>query len=266
MQANFLDRTLEEKALFASVGNLAGADDMALVAVAKDGDRPAFEVLFERYALRILRIAQRVTGNREDAEDVVQQSFQKAFVHLCEFEGRSSFFTWLTRIAVNQALMLRRKSRRSCEVSIAGSVKNERTAHPLEIADSSADPETSYSQRESSCALSSAMDKLPPGIRTAVQLCELDERSVKESAQMMGVSVSAAKSRVLRGRRKLRETLRRCVAPASVFGNKMQINAATNARPKVRTLSTRGGQIGFCAERFDGGTEYIKKDDRRRTQ
>jgi RNA polymerase sigma-70 factor (ECF subfamily) len=213
MPADFPDRTDGNEAAFAPISSLAGPEDMLLVAAAKNGSSHAFEVLVERHARRIRCAAQRVTGNREDAEDVVQQTFQKAFIHLRDFEGRSSFSTWLTRVAINEGLMLRRKSRMLREVSIDGKDANEEIAPPLDTPDSSPDPEASYSHREWGRMLSSAMEELSPRIRTAIQLRELDERSIKESAQMMGVSVPAAKSRVLRGRRKLRQTLNRYLAP-----------------------------------------------------
>jgi len=213
MPADFPDRTDGNEAAFAPISSLAGPEDMLLVAAAKNGSSHAFEVLVERHARRIRCAAQRVTGNREDAEDVVQQTFQKAFVHLRDFEGRSAFSTWLTRVAINESLMLRRKSRMLREVSIDGGDANEGTAPPRQTHDLSPDPEASYSHREWGCLLSSAMNELSPRIRTAIQLRELDERSIKESAQIMGVSVPAAKSRVLRGRRKLRQTLNRYLAP-----------------------------------------------------
>src|SRR4030088_3551773 len=147
MPADFLHRIDDHETAFAPIGSLAGTEDMVLVAAAKNGSSPAFEVLVERHARRILRVAQRVTGNREDAEDVAQQSFQKAFAHLRDFEGRSSFSTWLTRVAINEGLMLRRKSGMLREVSIDGKDANEEIAPPLETPDSSPDPEASYSHR-----------------------------------------------------------------------------------------------------------------------
>jgi RNA polymerase sigma-70 factor (ECF subfamily) len=208
MPADFEDRINDNKAASVSIGSLVGTGDMALVAAARSGSSHAFDVLVERHARRILCVAQRVTRSREDAEDVVQQSFQKAFVHLQEFEARSSFSTWLTRIAINEALMCLRTNRRVRGVSIDELTAGDETAVALQI-DLSASPERSCSQRERERILSFAMEQLTPGIRTALQLYELDERSLKESAQMMGVSVATAKSRVFRGRRKLRETLKR---------------------------------------------------------
>jgi RNA polymerase sigma-70 factor (ECF subfamily) len=211
MPADFVDRIDDNEAAFAPIGSPAGTEDMVLVAAAKSGSSHAFEVLVERHAPRILRVAQRVTGNREDAEDIVQQSFQKAFVHLQKFEGRSSFSTWLTRIAINEALMCLRTNRGASAVSIDELIAGKEPALALQIPDLGPSPERSYSQQERERILSFAMNQLTPGVRTAIQLCELEERSLKESAQMMGVSVAAAKSRVLRGRRKLCETLKRYV-------------------------------------------------------
>jgi RNA polymerase sigma-70 factor (ECF subfamily) len=218
-------------------------------------------MLVERYERRMFSVARRMTRTREDAEDVVQQTLQKAFVHLQGFEGKSSFSTWLTRIAINEALMLLRRSRGLREVSMNDADADEEAGTAVEIPDSSSDPEVSYSQRERERILFSAMNELTPGIRTAIQLCELDERSVKESAQMMGVSVTAAKSRVLRGRRKLRETFKRYVAPTWMFGSEtLQINADTNGNsrlPAARVVraKTNGGchgdaLIGSCAGGF----------------
>jgi RNA polymerase sigma-70 factor, ECF subfamily len=159
-----------------------------------------------------------MTRTREDAEDVVQQSFQKAFLHLQQFEGRSSFSTWLTRIAINEARMLQRASRGSREVSIDDTYPNEETASALEIPDSSPDPETGYSQRECVRMLSLAINELPPATRQAIQLHELDERSTEETARIMGISVSALKGRMFHGRRKLREKLQHYFGSAWMSG------------------------------------------------
>ena len=195
MAADLQNRVADNEVAVVPFGSLADTEDMVLVAAARSGSSHAFEVLVKRHARRILRVAQRVTGNRE------------AFVHFQKFEGRSSFSTWLTRIAINEALMCLRTKDRASAVSIDELTTSEEAAPPLQIPDSGPSPELSYSQQERERILSFAMNQLTPGIRTAMQLCELDERSLKESAQMMGVSVAAAKSRVLRGRRKLRETL-----------------------------------------------------------
>lgn len=182
--------------------------DGALVLAAKSGDELAFEILVKRYQSRIFALAFRYTRVREDAEDIVQQTFQKAFVYLHGFQGKSSFATWLTRIAINEALMFLRRTRALREVSIDDSSNDELTAPRMEIADASPDPEATYLLREGERVLSGAIGKLAPGMRSALELRELRELSSRETACYMGLSVSAVKARVFHGRRKLREALR----------------------------------------------------------
>src|SRR6267378_4230564 len=122
--------------------NTVGEDhDAALVFAAKSGDGHAFGILVKRYQRRILAVARRFTGIREDAEDIAQQSFQKAFVHLHKFEGKSCFSTWLTRIAINEALMFLRRVRGVREISIDDLSGNEETAGHMKIPDSRPSPE-----------------------------------------------------------------------------------------------------------------------------
>lgn len=183
--------------------------EAALVVAAKRGDGDAFETLVERYQRRILAIAQRFTRIPEDAEDIVQQSLQKAFVHLHKFEGKSSFSTWLTRIAINEALMLLRRGRGLREVSINDLTGNEETTLRLEMPDSRAGPESAFLEGERNRILSGAMDKLTPGIRKAIEVRELGELSTKEAARVLGLSIEALKGRVYQGRKRLHRVLKR---------------------------------------------------------
>jgi RNA polymerase sigma-70 factor, ECF subfamily len=189
--------------------NTGPHEEAALILAAQRGDRQAFAILIERYQRRIVALARRFIRVREDAEDIVQQSFQKAFLHLHKFEGKSRFSTWLTRIAINEALMFLRRGRRLREVSINDLSGNKETALGLEIPDSRADPESSFLQDERSRILSAAMNRLSPRIRQAIELRELGELSTEEAARVLGISVSAVKARVFHGRRKLRQVLRR---------------------------------------------------------
>ena len=182
--------------------------EQMLVVAARNGDEQAFEDLFKRHQRRIFVLAFRYTRVREDAEDIVQQTFQQAFVYLQKFEGKSSFCTWLTRIGINQGLMLLRRRRGVCEVAIDHSSSYEETTSALEVADPSPDPEAGYLQREKAEILSAAMRRLRPGMRKALELRELGELSNRETAAHMGVSLGAAKARVFHARRKLDETLK----------------------------------------------------------
>jgi RNA polymerase sigma-70 factor (ECF subfamily) len=197
---------------------LAEEDDATLVADAESGSDEAFEVLVRRHQARILRAARRFTRNREDAEDIAQQSFQKAFVHLRQFEGNSSFSTWLTRITINESLMWLRKKRASPEVPIEASSTIDETALPLDFPDLAPNPEDHCFQRERERMLSAALNELTPGMRKAIELRELGELSTEETARVMGLSVQAVKGRAFHGRKKLREVLKRYVDSTWAYG------------------------------------------------
>jgi len=197
------------------------AADETLVAAAKRGDEKAFETLVRRHRPRILALALRYTRVREDAEDVVQQALQKTFIYLNSFEEKSSFSTWVTRIAINEALMWLRRARALREVSIDDSSSDEETATRLVIADARPDPETRYLQQEGRQILSAAMGQLRPGTRTVLELRELLELSTRETARHMGLSVAAVKGRVFHARRSLRERLKRYGKSTWTRGNQV---------------------------------------------
>jgi RNA polymerase sigma-70 factor, ECF subfamily len=210
----FIDDIGKQEAAIASDYSLSEKGDMPLVAAAKNENRQAFEVLVERHARRVFFAVRRMTRTREDAEDVAQQSWQKPFTHLRQFEGQSAFYTWLTRIVINEALILLRKSRALREVWINDSTEGEEALFAPEIPDSGPNPEDSYSHRQWQRILYAALNELPHGTRRAIQLRELGERSTEETARIMGISVGALKGRAFHGRRKLRERLQHIVESA----------------------------------------------------
>jgi RNA polymerase sigma-70 factor (ECF subfamily) len=189
-----------------SANSLTEAPDSILIAASKRGQVSVFDVLVERYQARLFSVAFRITGNREDAEDVVQQSFQNAFVYLHTFEGKSSFATWLTRIGINQALMLRRSNRTLKTVSLQQTGSGQEGSSAAEIPDSSANPEELYAQQEAREILFGAMKKLNDGIQAALRL-RLEERTIEETAHIMGVQVPTVKARLFRARERLRKRL-----------------------------------------------------------
>jgi RNA polymerase sigma-70 factor, ECF subfamily len=185
--------------------------DWDLVLAAKNGEDRAFEILVERYKARILSLAFRITRNREDAQDVVQQSFQKAFVHLQKFEGKSAFSTWLTRIAINEALMCLRKNRVSRTVSIEEVNPERDSVLSGEISDPNAKtPEETYIRLEKERILSFVIDGLPPILRSTVRLY-LDDLTVEEMGQCLGVRTLTVKARLFRGRQRVRALFKRYV-------------------------------------------------------
>jgi RNA polymerase sigma-70 factor, ECF subfamily len=180
--------------------------DSALVAATKRGDTQAFEELVLRHRQRVLAVALRITNNREDAEDVAQESFHKAFLHLDAFQEKSRFFTWLTRIAINEAFMLLRRRRGVFEV-LPESLENDADFRSEPFVDRSPNPEESCWQRELTQLLTEAINRLGPTTRTAILLRDIEERSVRETAQILDASITAVKARVFQGRRKLRGSL-----------------------------------------------------------
>jgi RNA polymerase sigma-70 factor (ECF subfamily) len=181
-------------------------DESALVAAAKAGDISAFETLVGRYERKIFRLTQNITQNREDAEDAMQEAFLKAYEHLQSFEGNSRFYTWLVRIAVNQALMKLRK-RRPNVVSLDEEVNTGEDMVPREVEDWGPSPADRYAQTELSEILTKVIGDLDPSFRIVFQLRDIEELSTEETAEALGLSVPAVKSRLLRARLKLRQTL-----------------------------------------------------------
>jgi RNA polymerase sigma factor (sigma-70 family) len=232
-----LDRVLNK---IGTPGVTALCDSTAeeqLVAAAKRGDEVAFETLFNRHQRKIFVLAFRYTRVREDAEDIVQQTFQKAFVHLQTFEGKSSLATWLTRIGINQALMLLRSRRGLREVPIGDSSGDEETTPALELADANPDPEARFLQREKTQILSAAMRQLRPGMRRAIELRELGELSNRDTAAHLGISIAAVKTRVFHARRKLANALSRHMRVRRVSRNGISIFAKGAGRTSQDRLT-----------------------------
>jgi RNA polymerase sigma-70 factor (ECF subfamily) len=185
------------------------SEELTLVQAAKKGDDSAFEELVRRYDRNVFRIAQHITQNREDAEDVVQEAFLKAYGNLAQFQEQSKFYTWLVRIAVNEALMKLRRRRPERMVSLDEEVKTEDDSVPREVADWSPNPEQQYTQAELREILDKTIQGLPPGFRTVFVLRDVEGLSTEETAAALELSVPAVKSRLLRARLQLRERLGR---------------------------------------------------------
>lgn len=183
------------------------SDELALVRAAKAGDISAFEQLVHRYDRNVFRIAQHITQNREDAEDVVQDAFLKSYENLKNFQEQSKFYTWLVRIAVNEALMRLRRRRPERMVSLDEEVKTEEDSMPREVADWSPNPEQQYSQAELKDILQRTIQGLPSSFRTVFVLRDVEGLSTEETAEALDLSIPAVKSRLLRARLQLRERL-----------------------------------------------------------
>jgi RNA polymerase sigma factor (sigma-70 family) len=188
------------------IGITADAPDIFLVAAAKDGDHQAYAELCRRHSKQILRTILRITRDVADAEDTLQETLLKAYVHIGRFEGRSAFSSWLTRIAINSALMLSRKKRSHYVYSLEGGVHGDDFKVP--------EPTETAHNPEEACILNAldnecirAIQYLSPTLRVVVQIRYRDNASIAQIAKMLGISESAVKSRLLRARSKIRAHL-----------------------------------------------------------
>jgi RNA polymerase sigma-70 factor (ECF subfamily) len=184
-------------------------DELELVARARKGDTASFSTLVRRYEGKIFRLAMNITQNREDAEDVLQEAFLKAYEHLDQFQGNSRFYTWVVRIAVNQALMKLRKRRSDRAVSLDEQIDTGEDTVVREIAAWDPDPEQRFSQEELNRILTGAIEELAPIYRTVFTLRDVDGLSTEETAEALDLTVPAVKSRLLRARLQLRDKLTR---------------------------------------------------------
>src|SRR6185437_12323113 len=190
----------------AAVGSF---DETGLVERAKAGDDAAFTKLVGAYDRKIFRLAKNITQNDEDAEDVLQETFLKAYEHLSGFQGNSKFYTWIVRIAVNESLMKLRKRKGNRFVSLDEPIETGEEEVKREIAVWEDNPEQRYSRDEMQTILDEAVESLKPDFRTVFTLRDIEELSTEDTAEALGISVPAVKSRLLRARLALREKLTR---------------------------------------------------------
>jgi RNA polymerase sigma-70 factor, ECF subfamily len=218
----------------------AGSDDLDLVHASKNGDVAAFERLVKRYDRKLLRIAQSVTHNTEDAQDAVQDAFLKAFRHLSQFREESKFSTWLFRITVNQSLTKLRKQRAIREVSRDEDFRAD-VDLPMEVIDWAPNPEQLYWASELRDILINALRALPPTLRTVFVLRDIEGLSTDETAEVLNLSQTAVKARLWRVRLQLRERLNK------YFGKQRE-----SARTEFVPVNRRTGRIlGLFAECLD---------------
>ena len=172
------------------------SNDLALVHASKNGDVAAFEQLVKRYDRRLLRIAQSVTHNLEDAQDALQEAFLKAYQNLHQFREESQFSTWLIRITLNQSLMKLRKQRKTREVSLDEDYQEENVL-PLEVIDWAPNPEQLYWSTELREILIKALKELRPILRAVFVLRDIEGLSINQTAEALNLSESAVKARLL---------------------------------------------------------------------
>lgn len=247
MNSNSVNASIPEQSSVVIATYLDAMNDEVLVSAARSGDSSAFVALYERHSRKVLPRLYRITKNREDAEDALQDAALKAFVHLKSFEGRSNFASWLTRIAINSALLVLRKRRETASIEqLSEPSENHRAWEPQDNAES---PEALSARRQSEELLRNAIQRLPSIFRDAVELQHAQDCSTGRVASELGISESAAKSRLMRARIFLRRRLSRARprtvrTPASARGDSSRTTskARASARGRVRTEQSQGGR------------------------
>ncbi len=185
----------------------ARVEDFSLEAL-KTGDRAEFSRLVDAYSGRLYRLALKMLGSPQDAEDILQETFLKAFRSIKNFDGRSSLSTWLYRIATNEALMvLRKKQPVTVSIDEPDDVEDDQQQEPMEIVDWCCMPEEELLSGEAKKELDAAVDKLPQTLKTVFLLRDIEELSTIETAEILGLTETAVKTRLLRARMWLREEL-----------------------------------------------------------
>jgi RNA polymerase sigma-70 factor, ECF subfamily len=172
----------------------------------RPGKAEAFQTACEALRPRLLKIALRITRNREDAEDAVQDSLMRAYIHIGNFQGNSAFSTWLTRILMNSALMINRKNRNARQVSTEDLSRPGEPGLHFQIPDRSPDPEQTFVQSERTRILHRAIRKLRPRMRAVVEVAQFHDLPIRETAKVLDISVAAAKGRLFHARAQLRKS------------------------------------------------------------
>ncbi|MGB2628511.1 MAG: sigma-70 family RNA polymerase sigma factor [Candidatus Acidiferrum sp.] len=185
---------------------LEAVSEQHLFLAARDGDQAAYGEICKRNSKKILRITLRITRNYEDAEDALQECFLKAMIHIRDFDGRSQFSTWLTRIAINAALMKIRRKQRYREAAIQTTAEFCEGQELIELTDRSLSPEDIYSEREKMVILRRAVNTLRPRIRSAIEIFHLEDRSLLETSRKLGISQAATKGRLFQAKAVLRKS------------------------------------------------------------
>jgi RNA polymerase sigma-70 factor (ECF subfamily) len=214
-------------------------DDDALVTAAQSGSESAFRELCRRNTGRVFRSISRIARDHSDAEDALQDSLVRAFVHIQQFDRRSSFSTWLTRIGINSALMILRKKRRACEASLDFMDGDESTKRLWEVADIAANPEEHCLLNDMRRNLDRAICRLPSHLRVVAELRLVKNLSLREIAATLNISIPATKTRLLRAKRRIVGTL---------HGN----STPRHTRNKVETDRAPGKDRGFRRFNIDG--------------
>ena len=226
---------------------LTTTSEVQLVISAQNGEQSAYAELCRRHHKKILRTVLRIIRNLDDAEDVLQDAWMRAFIHIGTFDGRSAFSTWLTRIAINSALMTLRKRRRLNELSLDDPVDPDRLG-PGEMLELSRNPEECCLEAETLKLVRQAIMRLPSKLRSAIEVRQSEDGPVSDLAMLTGVSLPTMKSRLMRARRKLHGPLSKLVKAIPASGTSHRPEGTNSAR-KTSQLQSRVEKTALVRDR-----------------
>ena len=218
-------------------------DDQALVELARRGHAAVFRTIMQRHNRRLYRVARGVLGDDADADDVVQETYVRAFEHLAEFRGDSSLATWLTRIAINEALGRKRKRRPTADLGMADGLDEQGEVRVLIFPGARVDsnPESEAHRAEVRRLLERAVDQLPKSFRIVFVMREIEQMNVEETALQLGIPPETVKTRLHRARRLLRGALK------EQLGSALQDTYAFDGERCERLTAAVARRIGIGA-------------------
>jgi RNA polymerase sigma factor (sigma-70 family) len=242
MADNFQTEIAVESRLGHSASSLTNASDALLATAARNGDHLAYVELCRRHRKMVFRRVLRIAHNIDDAEDILQDSWMSAFTHIRTFDGRSQFSTWVTRIAINSALMMIRKRRTKKECSLDDLVEPG-SCRVKELSEPSRNPEERCLETERRRLVRQAIKGFPAELRTAIEIRQSQIGPMSELAMLAGVSVQAMKSRLMRARLRLREPLSKSLKGRSTADVSTRGNEGGGS---PETIATQGLLQGRC--------------------
>jgi len=199
-----------------AAASLDALDDGALVERARNRDGAAVRLIMQRHNRRLFRVARGILNDEAEAEDVVQEAYVRAFTHLDGFRGEAQLSTWLTRIALNEALGRLRRRRLMVDLKDIDAINDQGEARVIYLpsARQDSDPEAAFARTEVRRLLERAVDQLPDNFRMVFVLRDIEEMSIEETASHLGLRPETVKTRLHRARRLLRQSLDRTLSAA----------------------------------------------------
>jgi RNA polymerase sigma-70 factor, ECF subfamily len=233
MADSFQTEIAAERRLEQSASSVTTTSDALLTMAARNGDHLAYVELCRRHREMVFRTVLRITRNMDDAEDILQDAWMRAFAHIGTFDGRSEFSTWVTRIAINSALTMIRRRRTKKEYSL-DDPSDPGNCRVKELSEPSRNPEERCLETERIRLVRQAIKRLPAKLRTAIEIRQSQDGSMSELAMLAGVSVPTMKSRLVRARLRLREPLSKVLKGRSASEVSQRATEGGSARRRLR--------------------------------